>query len=313
MNSSNLSLPSIVVVGSANIDLMLSVPRLPRPGETVSGRDFITAPGGKGANQAVAAARQGAAVAFVGCVGDDANGAQLTDALTASGVDIEHLHRTPGTTTGVALILSDSSGENCIALHPGANLRLDASHVDSAAKSIAAARLLVCQLESPIDTVEHAISIARRHGVATLLNPAPAQALPPGLIRGLDFLAPNESEASMLTGIEVTDITSATSAAQALLEMGVDTVLLTMGASGVLVARVDRVAHFPSERVTAVDTTGAGDTFVGAFAAAWARGESLDGAVQAALAASAISVQKRGAQASMPWLNPSAPRRDLSR
>jgi len=295
--------PSIVVVGSVNIDLMLSVPALPRPGETVMGSGFVTAPGGKGANQAVAASRLDGNVSFIGSIGVDAFGAQARASLVASGVQLEHLHEVRGSATGVAMVLSDAAGENCIALDAGANAQLSASHVDAAEAVIAQARLLICQLETPLGTVLRALGLAKRHGVATLLNPAPAQALPDSAFKGLTFLVPNAPEASLLTGVDVVDVASAEQAARVLLAKGVGTVLLTLGAAGVLLACADEVAHFPAPEVIAVDTTGAGDTFVGAFSAAWSRGEPVRAAIAFAQRAAAFSVQQRGAQASMPWVS----------
>lgn len=293
--------PCIVVIGSVNMDLMLSVPALPQPGETVMGSGFVTAPGGKGANQAVAASRLDGNVSFIGCIGVDAFGEQSRASLVASKVHTEHLHSVPGSTTGVAMVLSDAAGENCIALDAGANAQLSASHVDAAEAVIARARLLICQLETPLGTVQHALEMAKRHGVATLLNPAPARALPDWVFKGLTFLVPNAPEASLLTGVHVIDIASAEQAARVLLAKGVGTVLLTMGAAGVLLACADKVAHFPAPEVVAMDTTGAGDTFVGAFGAAWSRGEPVRAAIAFAQRAAAFSVQQRGAQASMPW------------
>lgn len=295
-----LSLRAIVVAGSANVDLMLSVPHLPKPGETVAGGGFATEAGGKGANQAVAAAKLGAPVVFVGCVGGDAFGTQAIGALAATGVDVTHLHVLAGHTTGVAMVLNDAAGENCIALDPGANDRLAPAHVDGAVDAIANAALLICQLESPLATVAHALQTARWLGVPALLNPAPAQALPDELLQGLRFLVPNALEASLMTGIEVTDAASAERAARQLRERGVDTVLLTRGADGVTLVDASGVEHFPGRRVQAVDSTGAGDTFVGAFASAWRRGLPVAQAVEFAQGAAAFSVCSRGAQASMP-------------
>ena len=292
----------LVVVGSANVDLMLRVPRLPRPGETLEGSGFATAIGGKGANQAVAAARLGARVKFVGCVGDDANGALAAAALAAQGVDIAHLRRVNGVPTGIAIVLTDAHGENCIALDAGANQRLDASDLAAlaAGTDFAQAGLLICQLESPLDSVAAALDMARARGVATLLNPAPARALPDALLDGLSFLVPNATEASLLTGIEVVDLPSAIRAAEALLAKGVATVVLTLGELGVVHAQRGRTVHRPAEAVTVADTTGAGDTFIGAFAAEWLRSGSTEQAIDYGQRAARYSVQRRGAQSAMP-------------
>jgi len=294
--------PRLVVLGSANVDLMLAVPQLPRPGETVAGEHFTTAPGGKGANQAVAAARLGADVHFVACLGDDAFGRMLLEALRASAVGTDGVRLVDGSATGVAMILVDAAAENCIALAPGANAALSSADVIRLQPTIAGASLLVCQLESPLATVRAAIEAAHAAAVPVLLNPAPARELDPSLLRLVRFLVPNESEASALTGIGVVDAASAERAAGALLERGVQTVLMTRGAQGVLIAERGRFEHLPAPRVDAVDTTGAGDTFVGAFAAHWIGSGELCSAVEFAQRAAAFSVTGRGAQASMPTL-----------
>jgi len=294
--------PSLVVVGSANVDLMLTVPHLPRPGETVAGDQFASAPGGKGANQAVAAARLGADVRFGACVGDDAFGRMMLEALQASAVGTDGVRVLPGSATGVAMILVDAAAENCIALAPGANAALSSADVIRLQPTIAGASLLVCQLESPLATVRAAIEAAHAAAVPVLLNPAPARELDPSLLRLVRFLVPNESEASALTGISVVDAPSAEQAARLLLEQGVQTVLMTLGARGVLLAERGRFEHLPAPRVDAVDTTGAGDTFVGAFAACWIGSGDLRAAVDFAQRAAAFSVTGRGAQAAMPTL-----------
>jgi ribokinase len=292
--------PHLVVVGSANIDLMLAVSRLPRAGETITGERFSTAAGGKGANQAIAAARLGAAVTFIACVGDDLYGTVALDGLRAEAIDVSHVQVAESVATGVAIVLTDSSGENCIALSPGANALLGRANITAARASIAGAGLLVCQLESPLAAVKFAIDAAHGAGVPVLLNPAPAQPRDDELLRGLRFLVPNESEAGSLTGIEVVDARTAELAASALLAKGVQTVMLTRGAAGVMLAERDACVHLPAHRVNAIDTTGAGDTFIGAFAASWLRGDSVPDAIAYAQSAAAYSVQRRGAQASMP-------------
>jgi len=293
--------PRIVVVGSANIDLMLLVPRWPRPGETVNGRDFAVAPGGKGANQAVAAARLGGSVTFVGCVGDDTFGAQCVSALHDNHVDTSHVHVLRGAATGVAMVLCDEAGENSIALAPGANHLLSRVHVDAAADAIEQADLMVCQLESPLDVILHALRLAQRKNVATLLNPAPARPLADDALKGLRFLVANATEAELMSGIEVVCPASAALAARALLNKGVATVLLTLGAAGAVVADADGITHLPAPPAKAIDTTGAGDTFIGAFSSVWSRSGSTMEAVRYAQIAAAFSVEGRGAQASMPW------------
>jgi len=288
----------IVVLGSVNADLVLRCDRLPRPGETVHGEDFQTVPGGKGANQAVAAARLGGRVEFVGCVGDDAFGATARTTLEREGVGTAGLRTLAGVPTGVAMILVERSGQNSIALAAGANASLDTALVDDAAATIACASLLVCQLESPLAAVQHAIGIARRHGVPVLLNPAPAQPLAPALLSEVDILVPNESEADLLVGAGGAFDPAA--AAAALRGHGAATVIVTLGGDGVCIADERGTRRWPAPRVQPVDTTGAGDTFIGAFAVARQEGLDTDDAVRFAQRAAALSVTRAGAMASMP-------------
>ena len=290
----------VVVLGSVNADLVLRCPQLPRPGQTVHGRDFRTLPGGKGANQAVAAARLGASVSFIGCVGDDEFGHHACRLLAAEGIATRHLHRMAGTRTGVAMILVDDAGQNCIALAAGANAALSTAHVDAAAVEIQGAALLICQLESPLPVVQHAIAVAHAAGVPVLLNPAPARALPPGLLAQVDVLVPNETEAAALIELPPGAGFDAAAAATRLRALGPRTVIITLGADGVQLAADGLSLHLPAPVVRAVDTTGAGDTFIGAYAAARCDGAGLADAVAYAQRAAALSVMKAGAIAAMP-------------
>ena len=292
----------ILIVGSVNMDLMLRCGHLPGAGETVLGAGFNTAPGGKGANQAIAAARLGAKVAFVGCVGDDAFGQAAFDALQAEGINTQYLSRESGAATGVAMVITDEAGENCIALAPGANALLSPAHIDAAQALFADASMLICQLESPLATVRHAIRVAVRHGVPVLLNPAPSQALPADLLRDIDWLVPNAGEAAALSGLGADAQASAAQSAELLRLAGPRTVLVTMGSDGVVAATAQGCIHRPAIHVQAVDTTGAGDTFVGALAAARFQGLALEAAIDLAQRAAAFSVTRGGAQASMPRL-----------
>ena len=226
--------PRITVVGSVNMDLVFRTPRMPAPGETIAGHEFRQIPGGKGANQAVAAARLGGAVTMIGRLGDDAFGAQLRACLVDDGIDVGHLGTQAGVASGVAGILVDDAGRNSIVLAPGANMALTADTVAALAPAIESADLLVCQLETPLASVERAIAIARGAGVTVVFNPAPMQALPPALLAQVDYLIVNETEAAQLSGIDVTDTASAGRAAQALRKRGAHEVLLTMGGQGVL-------------------------------------------------------------------------------
>jgi len=288
----------VVVLGSVNADLVLRCTALPLPGETVHGRDFRTLPGGKGANQAIAAARLGASVAFIGCVGDDDFGRTAQFVLAGEGIDTTHLHVVAGTATGVAMILVDDAGQNSIALAAGANAALTTDHVDAAAPLFEGAALFVCQLESPLDVVRHAIRCARAAGVPVLLNPAPAQALPAALLAEVDVLVPNETEAALLVGSDL----DPTAAATRLRALGPATVLLTLGADGLQVDTDGLAQRVPAPATgPVVDTTGAGDTFIGAFAAARVEGASVAAAAAFAQKAAALSVTRPGAVGGMPY------------
>jgi ribokinase len=292
----------IVVIGSVNVDLMLSCHHLPVPGETVLGHEFIQAPGGKGANQAVAAAKLGAKVSFIGCIGDDSYGHASRASFEAVNIDIQHLHCVNGATTGIAMITTDEKGENCIALAPGANLSLSCSHLDQAEALIAQSGIVVCQLESPIATALHAMNLAQRHHVPFLLNPSPAQKLPPKLLAGLSVLVLNEVEAAKLSDSKVETINQACHAAAFFRSAGIRSVVITLGKNGAVLADDDGTHHFAAPKVMAIDTTGAGDTLVGALAAALMSGSQMAQAVNFAQRAAAFSVTQRGAQASMPDL-----------
>ena len=288
----------VVVLGSVNADLVLRCAALPLPGETVHGRDFRTLPGGKGANQAIAAARLGASVAFIGCVGDDDFGHTASRVLAGEGIDTAHLHVVPGTATVVAMILVDDAGQNSIALAAGANAALTKDHVDAAAALFDGAALFVCQLESPLEVVRHAIGRARAAGVPVLLNPAPAQALPAALMAEVDVLVPNETEAALLVGADLDPADAATR----LRALGPSTVLVTLGADGLQMATPERLERVPAPATgPVVDTTGAGDTFIGAFAAARVEGASVAAAAAFAQKAAALSVTRPGAVGGMPY------------
>ncbi|AXA90191.1 ribokinase [Massilia sp. YMA4] len=292
----------IVVIGSINMDLVLRVPRMPMPGETLSGGAFRTIPGGKGANQAVACARLGrSAVAMIGCVGDDAFGATLRAALAADGIDVDHVSVLPGVATGVASILVDADGQNSIVIAGGANDQLTPAHIDAALPLLARASIVVLQLETPLDTVRHAIATAYGMGKTVVLNPAPAARLPAGLLAQVDYLVPNEIEAAMLLGAAASDDHAGSAAA--LRAMGCRNVLVTLGAQGVHAALADGSRDCPARAVTAVDTTAAGDTFIGGFVAALAGGADPASAIDLGQRAAAIGVTRHGAQTSIPYLN----------
>ncbi len=293
--------PHVVVVGSINLDLVMRVRHLPRPGQTVIGQDLRESPGGKGANQAVAAARLGARCSLIGGVGDDAFGEKLLGVLAAGGVETEHVRRFADCPSGVALIGVEDDGQNAITIIPGANGRLRPEDVAACESLIRQADVLLLQLEIPLDTVEEALLLARRHGVITLLDPAPApDRLPPALFRA-DVLCPNESEAESLTGIAVNDLASAEEAARALRKLGARHAIVTLGARGAMVCdEQDVCTHVPNFRVTTTDTTAAGDALAAAVGVALAEGRPLHEAVRFGCAAGAMATTRRGAQEAMP-------------
>ncbi len=291
---------SVVVVGSSNTDMILRVDHVPRPGETLLGGEFSTAAGGKGANQAVAAARAGGRVAFIARVGRDSLGHEALAGFRREGIDLSHVIRSGSHPSGVALIFVGADGENSIGVAGGANQRLSPADIALARDTISRARVLLLQLETPLKTVEAAARIAHRAGVEVILNPAPARPLPDALLRNVSLLTPNETEASLLIGGTVNDVSSATRAARILMKRGVRTVIVTLGAKGALVATSEGARLIPGFKVRAVDTTAAGDVFNGALAVRLAEGCPLAEAVRFAHAAAAISVTRHGAQPSVP-------------
>lgn len=290
----------VLVIGSLNLDLRLQVPRLPRPGETLAGTGFDTGPGGKGANQAVAAARQGARVALLGAVGDDAAGRTLVAALQADGIDTTAVATIAGQPTGTAAILLQPDGENSIVAIPGANQAVTPARVQAHADRLQQARVVVAQLECPLDAVDAALRQARAAGALTLLNAAPAQPLDDALLGQLDWLIVNETEAALLADRPVPDPAAAQALADALRTRGPRHVLVTLGARGLVLAGPDGPLALPAPRVAVVDTTGAGDTVVGALAAALAAGRPVREALVRAQAAAALAVTRAGAQSAMP-------------
>lgn len=290
----------VVVLGSVNVDLVLRCMALPVPGQTVKGGDFQRLTGGKGANQAVAAARLGAAVRFVGAVGADESGRDAREQLRAEGIEIRHLKEARDVATGAAMILvDDASGQNCIALYEGANAHVDTALVDCAADDIASAALLVCQLETPVAATLQAARIARAAGVPVLLNPAPAMPLDAALLASVDILVPNESEAMALTGQFAAGGFDPEHALDALLSKGARSVLITLGADGVLYGDRETWLRRDAHVAAAIDTSGAGDAFIGAFAAALVSGRPLENAIDFAQRAASLSVTRRGAMASL--------------
>ncbi|MGE8189552.1 ribokinase [Pseudomonas sp. NPDC086278] len=293
----------VVVIGSLNMDLVTRAPRLPRGGETLIGQSFTTVSGGKGANQAVAAARLGAQVSMVGCVGNDAYGDELRNALLVEQIDCQAVS-TVEDSSGVALIVVDDNSQNAIVIVAGANGALTPQVIDQFDAVLQAADVIICQLEVPDATVGHALKRGRELGKTVILNPAPAsRALPTDWYASIDYLIPNESEASALSGLPVDSLASAETAASRLIALGAGKVIVTLGAQGSLFADGSRVEHFPAPKVKAVDTTAAGDTFVGGFAAALASGKSEAEAIRFGQVAAALSVTRAGAQPSIPTLS----------
>jgi len=292
----------IVVIGSINVDHVVRVATLPRPGETVLGGRFASVRGGKGANQAVAAARAGGSVTFVARVGDDWMGRAAIDAFTGEGIDTGFIAVTPQCPTGVALILVDAAGENSIAVAGGANDRLCRDDIERARTAIESADVVVLQLEVPLEAVEHAVSIARTAGTRVILNPAPARPLEATLLASVDVLTPNETEGESLAGHGSTSRSSddAERLATALLRLGPRAVVLTRGADGALVATTAGLTSVPAFAVEPRDTVAAGDVFNGCLAVMLAEGRDLVSATRFAAAAAAISVTREGAQTSAP-------------
>ncbi|WP_293999650.1 ribokinase [Sphaerotilus sp.] len=291
---------TVVVVGSLNMDLKVRTPRLPVPGETLLGSSFSTDSGGKGANQAVAAARMGVAVAMLGCIGHDAHGDALARSLREAGVAVEALVVDEVQASGIGAIFLMPDGENSIVVVPGANHALTPARVEAQAHRLRQARLVVVQLECPLDSVRRALRIAREAGVTTLLNAAPAQPLDDALLADVDWLVVNEVEAAMLSGLPVDTPAEVEQAAQALRRRGPAQVVVTLGAAGMHHAGPDGTLALPAPRVTAVDTTGAGDTFVGTLAAGLAEGAPLAATFARAQTAAALAVSRLGTQSAMP-------------
>jgi ribokinase len=293
---------TVVVFGSINMDLVVRTPRLPAPGETLTGYTFFTAPGGKGANQAVACARLGAPTRMVGRVGDDLFGEQLRASLRSFGVQDDGVLTTPGP-SGVALIAVDDLAENTIVIVPGANGSVSIADIPRLEAVLDGARILLVQLEVPIETVVAAARAAHTRGVTVMLDPAPALPLPDELYALADIITPNEHEAATLTGIAVRDDQGAIAAARALIARGARRVAIKLGARGALTADTEGEQFWSSFTVTPVDTVAAGDAFNGGLAVALSEGRSFDEAIRWGLAAGALSVTRHGAQPSMPERN----------
>lgn len=289
----------IGVVGSNNIDLVTYIDRMPAPGETLEAPDFEIGFGGKGANQAVAAARLGADVVMVTCVGDDMFGPQQVENLRANGIDTTHVRTAAQTPSGVAPIFVDRAGENAILIVKGANGALSPAHVDAAETALAACDVILLQLEVPLGTVYHTVALAARHGVTTVLNPAPAVAgLDLGRLAGLGFLTPNETELAMLSGLPTATEDQIATAARSLIARGIGQIVVTLGGRGARLVTADSMRAIAPVAVTPVDTTGAGDAFIGSFACFLAQTGDAAAALDKAARYAALSITRRGAQKS---------------
>ncbi|AST71683.1 ribokinase [Kosakonia cowanii] len=293
----------LVVLGSINADHILNLESFPTPGETVTGNHYQVAFGGKGANQAVAAGRSGAGIAFIACTGDDDTGVRVRKQLASDNIDVAPVSVVTGESTGVALIFVNGEGENVIGIHAGANAALSTERVAEQQTLIAEASALLMQLESPVESVLAAARIAQQNQTTVALNPAPARQLSDELLALVDIITPNETEAEKLTGIAVSSDEDAARAARVLHDKGIRTVIITLGSRGVWASVNGEGKRIPGFKVKAIDTIAAGDTFNGALMTALLEEKPLDEAIRFAHAAAAIAVTRKGAQPSVPWRN----------
>ncbi len=292
--------PKITVVGSINVDLVINSDRIPLPGETIKGGNFQVISGGKGANQAVAVSRQQIPTSFIGCVGDDDFGIGQKANLKNEKINTSYISKIDNESTGVAIIVVEPDGNNRIILSPGANDKLTPDIIETAQDAIAKADILICQLEIPLETVKKALEIAKANNTITILNPAPAIFLDSSILGLVDYLIPNETEAAVLSNVNVVDRKSAERAAKELSRICPGTIIITMGEQGVLTIDNGNMKFAAAVPVKAKDTTAAGDTFIGTLAAFLFQGDALEIAVKKAMSAAAISVTKFGAQTSIP-------------
>lgn len=293
----------LVVLGSINVDHIIHLKTLPKPGETLMGDEYLLAYGGKGANQAVAAGRFGANISFLSAIGQDAIGQQMLAQFKTDGIETKYITTAKNQNTGVAMIFVDDQAENVIAIYPGANNAVDEAYVQSCQEVIKGADCLLMQLETPLEAIIEAASIARSHQTKVILNPAPAKALPLNLLASIDIITPNETEAFVLTGIEVVDEVSADAASAVLHEKGIPTVIITLGSRGVWISVNKTGKLVPAFKVKAIDTIAAGDTFNAVFAAELLNEKTVEQAIISAHAAAALTVMRKGAQPAIPWKN----------
>lgn len=293
----------IIVVGSSNTDMVVKTPRFPEPGETILGGDFFMFPGGKGANQAVAAARLGGKVSFICCVGDDIFGQNALEGYSKEGINIEGAMIVKGAPSGVALITVNANGENEIVVASGANNLLSKNHIERITKQLRDADIILTQLETPIPIVSHLAEFCRQNGQRLIINPAPAQELSDEILKGLYLITPNETETKILTGVEVTDESTAKRACELFFQKGVKNVIITMGSKGAFFMNDKLNFTVNAKKVKAIDTTAAGDVFNGAVALSLAKKMDWKESIEFANKAAALSVAKMGAQTSAPYLN----------
>ncbi|WP_313641044.1 ribokinase [Paenibacillus sp. FSL K6-0276] len=293
----------IVVIGSLNMDMVVRTNRAPNAGETLIGQVFALSPGGKGANQAVAAARLGAEVSMIGRVGKDPFGSEMLEIIRQEGIHIEHISVSESQATGVASIVIEEDGENRIIVVPGANIDLSVENIQALESVISQAEMIVMQLEMDLAMTEHAIAIAHRHGIPVILNPAPARVLKDEMLGQVSYLTPNETEAGILTGMTVDSLENAEQAARILLQKGVQNVIVTLGSKGALIVNAEGAKSVPGFPVKAIDTVAAGDSFNGALAQQLVLGKTLEEAVSFANAVGALAVGKEGAIPSLPLLS----------
>lgn len=290
----------IVVIGSSNTDMVIKSDRLPKPGETILGGNFLMNHGGKGANQAVAAARLGGNVTFVCKIGNDIFGNETIEMFHREKIDTTYVGITSKEPSGVALINVDKKGENCIVVASGANNTLSIEDIRNAESAIKQASIVIMQLETPIESAIYAAQVAKKNGITVILNPAPARQLPDDLLANVDILIPNVTEAELISGMQITDDESAKEVIRYISSKGIKTVIITMGAKGALACENGEFIHIPAFKVEAIDTTAAGDTFCGGLCVALCEGKSLKEAIVFASKASSISVTRMGAQVSIP-------------
>lgn len=301
MNHNNPQKQRILVVGSTNTDMVIKTKKLPRPGETILGGTFLMNPGGKGANQAVAVARLGGEVSFICKTGNDMFGKQSRELFEKEGIDTSYMFSDSENPSGVALITVDENAENCIAVASGANGNLRTEDIDKVKEAFERADIVLMQLEIPMETVEYVAHKVSEMGKKVILNPAPASALSPALLKNLYMITPNETEAEIISGVKITDEDSAFEAAKVISKSGVPCVIITLGSKGALIYSETIQKIIPAYKVKAVDTTAAGDVFNGALAVALSEGWQLEDAVRFGCKASAISVCREGAQSSVPY------------